>query len=321
MSEEESDRTCMSRRQFLQTASAVALSVGLNPFSTIARAAESASVPKMKTRSIPGTSEQLPVVGLGTWQQFDVSPDPQLLKPLKNVLGTLFQQGGTVIDTSPMYGNAESNLGRLLKGMGARDRAFLATKVWTRGKQSGIDQMNRSMEKLNVDTIDLIQVHNLLDWQTHLETLRDWKSRGKIRYYGITHYTGSAFDELESIMSNEPLDFVQLPYSIEFRRAEDRLLPLARERGIAVLVNRPFQAGGLFRDVRGQNLPEWAGEFDCNSWAQFFLKYILSHPAVTCGIPGTSNPDHMLDNAKAGMGALPNKNQRKRMIQFWKSKP
>jgi diketogulonate reductase-like aldo/keto reductase len=273
----------------------------------------------MRTRPIPSSGEQLPIVGLGTWQQFDVGNDPAYRTPLKKVLSNLFRTGGSVIDSSPMYGRAERVVGSLLESMQERESAFLATKVWTRGKQSGIDQMNRSMEKLNASTIDLMQVHNLVDWQTHLDTLTAWKEEDRVRYVGVTHYTQSAFDNLETVMKQRDIDFVQLPYSIGFRAAEKRLLPLAEDRGIAVLINRPFQAGGLFRTIRGESLPEWVNQIDCESWAQYFLKFILGHPAVTCVIPGTSNPEHMLDNARAGVGKLPDSDQRERMHDYWTS--
>lgn len=311
----------LSRRDFLKTAATSAVALGISPWKLLAQAenGDEPSFPEMNTRTIPSSGEDLPVVGLGTWQQFDVDTQPHLLRPLKKVLNRLFRSGGSVIDTSPMYGNAQAVLGQLLNESGGRDQAFLATKVWTRGKQNGINQMEASMNKLGVSTIDLMQVHNLVDWQTHLETLKEWKEDGRIRYHGVTHYTGSAFDNLASIMQNEPIDFVQLPYSIGFRRAEERLLPIAREREIAVLVNRPFQAGSLFRRAQGRSLPDWATDLGINTWAQYFLKFILGHPAVTTVIPGTSDPDHMLDNARAGTDPMPTPDQRQRMADFWQN--
>ncbi len=272
----------------------------------------------MRTRRIPGTEEELPIVGLGTWQQFDVSPRPDTVRPLRKVLEHLFRIGGSVIDSSPMYGRAESIVGRLLENMGAREKAFLATKVWTRGRSEGVQQMKRSMDKMNVKRIDLMQVHNLVDWQTHLPVLRSWKEEGRIRYFGVTHYTVGSFDRLAAVMEQEQLDFVQLPLSIGVRGAADRLLPIARKQEIGVVVNRPFEGGSLFSDVRGRPLPDWAEEIGCSSWAQYFLKYILGHRAVTCVIPGTSDPEHMLDNAGAGIGPLPDETQRKRMLDYWK---
>lgn len=317
---ESPDGPMLSRRNFLKSALTAGLSAGLASVTPFGRELLAASSQTMRTRPIPSSGEQLPIVGVGTWQQFDVSPDPSYLDPLKNVLRNLFKTGGSVIDSSPMYGRAESVVGTLLESMGERNEAFLATKVWTRGREDGINQMKSSMSKLNADVVDLIQVHNLVDWQTHLDTLNQWKSEGRIRYTGVTHYTQSAFDELETVMTDRDIDFVQLPYSIGFRTAEDRLLPLAEEQGIAVLVNRPFEAGGLFRGVRNRELPDWAGEVDCSSWAQYFLKFILGHPAVTCVIPGTSNPQHMLDNARAGVGTIPSDKQRERMHRYWKAR-
>ncbi len=229
------------------------------------------------------------------------------------MLEVLFAGGGKVIDSSPMYGRAEGVVGDLLEEMGAHARAFLATKVWTTGREAGREQMDRSFRLLRADRIDLMQIHNLVDWETHLKTLRAWKEAGRFRYIGITHYTTGAFDEVMSVMRSEPLDFVQIPYSIAVRAAEQELLPLAREKGIAVIANRPFEGGGLFGRVRGRPLPSWAAEFDCDSWAQFFLKFILSHPAVTCVIPGTSDPEHMRDNLGAGRGRLPDTPTREKM--------
>lgn len=308
----------MSRRTFLKSAAAVGLTLGLSPWTSFLESVGAAGK-TMRTREIPASGEPLPVVGVGTWQQFDVASEPAYLKPLRKVLRTLFRKGGSVIDTSPMYGRAESVVGRLLSSINKNREAFLATKVWTRGRRSGIQQMKSSMEKLNTDVLDLMQVHNLVDWKTHLDTLNQWKKEGRIRYTGVTHYTESAFNELETVMKNRDVDFVQLPYSIGFRAAENRLLPLARDRGIAVLVNRPFEAGSLFRSVRGKSLPDWAADLGCETWAQYFLKFILGHPAVTCVIPGTSNPEHMLDNARAGIGPLPDSKQRERMHDHWSS--
>jgi diketogulonate reductase-like aldo/keto reductase len=221
--------------------------------------------------------------------------------------------GGRVIDSSPMYGAAETVVGDLAAELGVADRLFLATKVWTTGREAGVAQMEQSFRRLRARRLDLLQIHNLRDWRTHLQTLRDWKQSGRVRHLGVTHYTASAYDELERVLRGEPLDFVQVNYSLGEREAEARILPLARDRGIAVLVNRPFSAGGLFTHVRGQPLPAWAADFDCASWAQFFLKWILAHPAVTCVIPATSRPEHLVDNMKAGVGALPDAATRDRM--------
>ena len=259
----------------------------------------------MQARKIPSTGESLPVVGCGTWRTFDVGAAPAERAPLAEVLRVLFDAGGSVIDSSPMYGKAEGVVGDLLAAAGTRDKAFLATKVWTSGREAGIAQMEQSFQRLRTPRIDLLQVHNLVDWRTHLATLRDWKAQGRIRYIGITHYTASAYAEVEAVLRAEPLDFLQINYSIDARQAEERLLPLAAERGTAVIVNMPFGGGGLLRRLRTQPLPGWAGEIGCGSWAQLLLKFVLSHPAVTCTIPGTTWPEHMADNAAAAAGGFP----------------
>jgi len=268
----------------------------------------------MHTRPIPSTGTPLPVIGCGTWRAFDVGTSEPERAPLRQVLRALFAAGGCVIDSSPMYGRAEGVVGDLLDAGPHRDAAFLATKVWTTGKSAGIAQMRRSLRQLHSERIALMQVHNLLDWRTQLATLRAWKSEGRIAYLGVTHYTASAHAELEQVMRAEPLDFVQLNYAVDDRAAEARLLPLAAERGIAVLVNRPFGGGGLLRALAGRPLPAWAADVDCDSWAQILLKYVLGHPAVTCVIPGTGRPEHMRENAHAGSGNLPDAALRARMV-------
>ena len=222
--------------------------------------------------------------------------------------------GGSVIDTSPMYGSAEAVVGDLLSAAGTRDKAFIATKVWTTGRDSGLAQMRASLRLLKTDRIDLMQIHNLVDWRAHLPSLRAWKAEGRIRYLGITHYTQSAHDELESVMRSEKWDFVQINYALDDRAVERRLLPLAAERGIAVIVNQPFGGGGLLRKLSGRKLPDWAGEIGATSWAQILLKFVLANPAVTCVIPGTSKPEHMTDNLRAGFGVYPDAALLKRMI-------
>ncbi len=274
------------------------------------------AAPALLQRPIPSTGETIPAVGLGTWRTFDVGASPAEREPLREVLRRFVALGGRVIDSSPMYGAAEAVVGDLAADLGIHDSLFLATKVWTTGREAGVAQMERSLQRLRTRRLDLMQVHNLVDWQTHLRTLRGWKQAGRLRYLGVTHYTASAYGELERVMRSEPLDFVQLNYSLDEREAERRLLPLARDRGIAVLVNRPFAVGGLFGRVRGQPLPPWAADFDCESWAQFFLKWILGHPAVTCVIPATSRPEHLTDNMRAGQGALPDAATRERMAAF-----
>ncbi|HKV54225.1 MAG TPA: aldo/keto reductase [Candidatus Binataceae bacterium] len=275
--------------------------------------------PQMITRAIPATGELLPVIGLGTWQAFDVASVPASLKPLGEVLRRFFAGGGRLIDSSPMYGQAEGVVGELLDAPHTRASAFIATKVWTSGREAGIAQMRRSFELFRTRVIDLMQIHNLLDWQTHLPTLRKMKDAGQIRYIGVTHYTDSALPALAEIIGREPLDFVQLAYSIDDREAERRVLSLAADHKVAVIANRPFGGGGMFTRVRGKSLPGWASDFGCASWADFFLKYIVSNPAVTCAIPATANPVHLSDNLEAGYGRLPDERERRRMAQLWDS--
>ena len=270
----------------------------------------------MRQRVIPSSGESLPVIGLGTSRVFDVGRSEGELEPLAEVLRILSREGGSVVDTSPMYGRAEGVTGELATRTGLSGRLFLATKVWTEGRDKGIAQMEESFRLLGTERVDLMQVHNLIDWETHLETLTAWKAEGRIRYLGITHYRTDAFAALERIMESAPWDFVQLNYSMLTPDAEQRLLPLARDRGIAVLVNRPFERGGTFRQVRDLELPGWAREHDIESWGQYFLKWVVSHPAVTCAIPGTSKPKHMLDNAGAGHGELPDDEIRRRMRAY-----
>jgi diketogulonate reductase-like aldo/keto reductase len=278
------------------------------------------AAPAMITRPIPSSGEAMPVIGLGTSQVFDVGADERERQPLRAVLRAFVDAGGRIIDTSPMYGRAEAVTGDLVAAAGVRSRVFLATKVWTSGREAGIAQMRRSAELLQSPVIDLIQIHNLQDWRTHLATLRTMKAEGKIRYIGITHYTTGSLTELARILSSEPgIDFVQCAYSLGTRAAETALLPVAASRGVAVIVNRPFEDGGMFARVRGRALPEWAGEFDCTSWAQLFLKYIIAEPAVTCAIPATADPAHMEDDLKAGFGRLPDARQKDRIRQLWDS--
>jgi diketogulonate reductase-like aldo/keto reductase len=270
----------------------------------------------MLTRAIPSSGEKLPVIGLGTWQAFDVDLTGDSRKQLEEVLSLFVKLGGRVIDSSPMYGRAEEVIGDLTATLGIQDKLFLATKVWTHGKESGGKSMERSMALLRTKQIDLMQVHNLVDARTHLATLREWKEQGRIRYLGITHHEAGAFGEMEKLMRSEKLDFVQINYSLIEPEAEQSLLPLAQERGIAVLANRPFGAGDLFGKVRSKSLPDWAAEFDCRSWAQFFLKWIVAHSAITCAIPATSKRRHLEDNVQGGTGRLPDPKTRGRMVEF-----
>ena len=270
----------------------------------------------LQRRILSSADETLPVVGLGTWIQFDVGDADAERQPLREVLQRMAERGGTLIDSSPMYGKAEEVVGDLTAETGLADRFFYATKVWTSGEQEGIRQMEASLRKMRRPKMDLMQIHNLLDWQTHLKTLRRWKEEGKIRYIGITHYKSSAHEQLEQIVRSEIIDFVQLNYSLRVRDAENSLLRSAQDRGVSVIVNEPFEKGSLFSAVRDKTLPEWAAEYDIQSWAQFFLKFILSNPAVTCVIPGTSNPAHVADNMGAGYGKLPDEAGRKKMVEW-----
>jgi aryl-alcohol dehydrogenase-like predicted oxidoreductase len=254
----------------------------------------------MRTRKIPRTGEEVPVVGLGTWQTFDVGTATSEREPLAEVLQRFFAAGGRVIDSSPMYGRAESVVGDLVAA--AKHPAFLATKVWTDGRDAGKAQMEESLRRLRTERLDLMQIHNLRDWKAHLPVMRAWRDAGKIRYLGITHYALGSLDELARILQAEPLDFVQLPYSVNVRDAEARLLPTAADTGTAVLVMRPFEEGALFSRVKGRALPAWAAERGFESWAQLFLEFILAHRAVTCVIPATSKPQHLDQNMRAGCG-------------------
>ncbi|WP_233582916.1 aldo/keto reductase, partial [Corallococcus sp. CA053C] len=272
--------------------------------------------PRMLTRPIPKSGEALPVIGLGTWQTFDVGGAPGERAPLAQVLQKFFAAGGRLIDSSPMYGRSEAVVGDLLKQTGQEQTPFLATKVWTRGKAEGSAQIQASLQRMGHGRMDLMQVHNLLDVDTHLHVLRELKAAKKLRYLGVTHYARSAFDDLERHIKTSALDFVQLPYSLAMRDAEARLLPAAKEHGVAVLVMEPFDKGNLFRKMKGRALPAWAADFDCTSWAQFFLKFILGHPAVNCPLPATSDPAHLEDNVKAGLGRLPDEKLRAKMVKL-----
>jgi aryl-alcohol dehydrogenase-like predicted oxidoreductase len=293
-------------------ASAAALLLPISASRTYA-ASESSN---MLTRAIPSSGEKLPVIGLGTWRVFDVGSSEAERAPLEEVLNAFVKRGARVIDSSPMYGRAEQVIGDLKSKLGLREKPFFATKVWTRGKQAGIESMERSLARFQTKRIDLMQVHNLVDVSTQLATMREWKAQGRIRYIGVTHYEAGAFPSVEKILRGERLDFLQINYSITEREAEQRILPLAQERGVAVIVNRPFGGGDLFGRVRSSQLPDWAAEFDCKSWAQFFLKWIVAHPAVTCAIPATGNANHLEDNIQGGIGRVPDAKARQRMVDF-----
>lgn len=269
-------------------------------------------------KPIPRSGELLPAVGLGTWQTFDVGAAKTARAPLRSVLQEFVGAGGSVIDSSPMYGSSETVTGDLAQELGLDKKLFLATKVWTSGRDAGVRQMEESYRRLRTRRMDLLQVHNLVDYRTHLATLRQWKEQGRVRYIGVTHYTASAYDALAEVIAQEDLDFVQLNYSLAEREAEKRLLPLAMDKRLAVLVNRPFAEGKLFRSVRGKALPPWSKEIGCATWAQFFLKFIISHAAVTCAIPATSKVEHLRDNMAAIIGVLPEQQMRQRMAQYFR---
>lgn len=305
-----------TRRSTLKMLSTAGFGTLLLPLSTVTGTMQPMTAATMRKRIIPSSNEMLPVVGLGTWQQFDVGTTEQERQPLREVLSIMRAMGGTVIDSSPMYGRSEEVIGDLTKELPKRDEFFYATKVWTTGEKEGIDQMNESLRKMRRSTLDLMQIHNIVDWQTHLKTLKRWKEEGKIRYIGITHYIASAHDELERIIKRKEVDFLQCNYSIRVRNAEKSLLPAASDYGVAVIINEPFEKGSLFGAVKGKTLPSWATEYGINSWGEFFLKFILSHPSVTCVIPGTSNPKHAADNMRAGFGRVPDKEGIQRMVDF-----
>jgi len=265
-------------------------------------------------RAIPSTKEMLPAVGMGTWKTFDIgADDSNRLSSMKEVFNTFAELGGKLIDSSPMYGRSEKVAGDFISEAKIREKLFIATKVWTRGKAEGIQQMEESMKKLNAPVIDLMQVHNLVDVKTQLDTLKSWKKEGRIRYLGVTHYHAGSHDAVAEIISSEPLDFIQINYSVAEREAENRLLPLAKDKGVAVIVNRPFWAGGVFPRVNGKPVPDWAKEIECETWAQILLKFVISHPAVTTAIPATSKVKHLRENLAACYGPLPDEALRKRI--------
>jgi diketogulonate reductase-like aldo/keto reductase len=307
----------IKRRQILQ------LSAGLLacPTLRLGAAVEAAATGKLPLiqRAIPSSGELLPVMGMGTSRTFDMSGDAESLSVLTDVMQLFFDGGGKVIDSSPMYGDAETRVGDVLRAMQNRPPLFAATKVWTSGQERGIAQMEESARRMDVKTFDLIAVHNLKDWKTQLATLKRWKEEGKVRYIGITTSHGRNHADLMAVMRGEPLDFVQFSYNIEDREAENELLPLAQERGIATMINRPYQRGALFGKSHDHPLPALAAELDCSSWAQFFLKYILGHPAVTCIIPATAVPSHMEDNMLANFGRVPDHAQREEMLRIFEA--
>jgi diketogulonate reductase-like aldo/keto reductase len=302
------NKTTLSRRQFIHLGSYLTAGM-LLPINT------SASDQQIY-KTIPKSGEQLPVIGMGTSRTFETRNDPALLAQLQQVMQIFFDLGGGMIDSSPMYGSAQHVIGTLLPNIRGDKNLFAATKVWIDGQQAGIEQMEASRQQWGIKQFDLMQIHNLVDWQSHLITLNQMKADGMIRYTGITTSHGRSHNQLERILKQHNFDFLQLTYNIGDREVESNLLPLAQERGIAVIINRPYQRGSLFRHVKGKALPEWAKEFDCNSWGQYFLKFAVSHPSVTCAIPATTKANHMTDNMQAGKGRLPNQKQREMMIKY-----
>ena len=271
----------------------------------------------MLKRVIPSSGEEMPVIGLGTSRVFDIEPSKDELNVREKILDIFYENGGRLIDTSPMYGMSEEIIGITAKKYIEKNRFFLATKVWTEGRDNGMRQIEESFQKMRTDKISLIQVHNLLDWKTQIKTLRSLKDEGRIDYIGITHYKSNAFDEMIKIMKAEKVDFAQFNYSMGEREAEQKILPFCKDNGIATLINRPFMRGRLFREAQEKKLPSWVTDYDIDSWGQFFLKYIISHDAVTNIIPATSKPKNMLDNARAGMGRMLDEKAKKRMFEVF----
>lgn len=304
----------ISRRQVLQLSAAM---LAL-PVSELF-ADDSQSKLSLIQRKIPSSGELLSVVGMGTSRTFNTDSDPESLAKLTAVIQAFFAAKGMVIDSSPMYGNAEARVGDVLRSMTNPPKVFAATKVWTSGREQGVAAMQESARRMNVKHFDLISVHNLMDWRTQLDTLKNWKKEGKVRYIGITTSHGRFHDEFVQVMKNEPIDFVQFSYNIDNLDAEREILPLARDKGIATMINRPYQRGSLFKRSKGKALPAMAKEIDCTSWGQFYLKFILGHPDITCAIPATSKAKHMVDNMQANFGRLPDPAQRKEMLNYFNS--
>ena len=300
-----------TRRRFLIATGAAGLTA------TLPRLAHAA--PQPRTKAVPATNLRIPVIGMGSWLTFDIGDDAAAQAQRNEVLKTFFAMGGGLIDSSPMYGTSEDVIGRGLAALGQPPGLISATKVWTPGQDHGIRQMEASRRKWGIDRFDVLQIHNLLGWKGHLETLKAWRAEGRVRQIGITTSHGRRHGDLAEIMDREPIDFVQLTYNIADREAEDHLLPLARERGIAVIVNRPFQRGALIDHFQGRPLPPFAADMGAKNWAQVLLKFIVSHPAVTCAIPATTRVDHMKENMGAAFGAMPDEDMRRKLIEYVES--
>lgn len=305
------------RRRFLATCGAISAIASVGP--ALAAVSPATTRGPHLVKRIPGTREDIPVIGMGSWGTFDIGNNEQLQADRTKVLQKFFEKGGGLIDSSPMYGSSEANIGRSLAHTGT-EGLFSATKVWIRGQEEGVAQMKASEQLWGLPRFDLMQIHNFLDWEKHLETLRAWKEAGQVRYIGITTSHGRRADDMAQVIANEPdIDFVQFTYNIADREAEQRLLPLAAEHGKAVIINRAFRRKQLINTVSGTPLPEWAADIDCDNWPQFLLKFVVSHPAVTCVIPATSRVDHMTENMGACYGHLPDSKQRQKMIDYFET--
>jgi diketogulonate reductase-like aldo/keto reductase len=305
----------LPRRSFLKSISGLAFTpfMYLTPFNSVFAAAELGIL----TKVIPATKESIPVIGMGSWLTFSVGGDEEDRARCVKILQAFFDRGGCMVDSSPMYGSSQEVIGHCLAEIKEHPGLFSATKVWILGKTFGINQMASAEEHWGVKQFNLMQIHNMLSWRTHLETLKEWKAQGRIRYIGITTSHGRRHEKMEKALLEEEFDFVQFTYNMVDREVEQRLLPIAKERGMAVIINRPFQRGGLFETVEGKALPDWAKEIDCDNWAQFFLKFVVSHPAVTCAIPATSQVAHMHENMGAAYGKLPDEDMRARMLKYF----
>jgi diketogulonate reductase-like aldo/keto reductase len=309
----------LTRKQFLVGASSLTAAAALGGGLGIVGGARPARAATLVERAIPSSGEKIPIVGLGTARVYDIEAGDPKLPELKATVETFVREGGKVIDCSPTYGNAEAVVGRLINELGARNKVFYATKISTNGEKEGMEQVNTSLKQWNTDRFDLLQVHNMRDFGTQIRTIRRLKDEGKVRYVGVTTSSQRSYDRFVALLKSEKLDFVQVNYSLMQPESSDRVLPAARDAGLAVLINRPFALAGTFRKVKGKKVPEWATEFGAKTWAQFFLKFVVSHPAVTCAIPGTDKPEYMTDNLGAAVGPIPDEKTRARMLAFWKT--
>jgi diketogulonate reductase-like aldo/keto reductase len=308
----------LTRKEFLAGAAALTTAAAGGALGVLgpARPARAATLVE---RAIPSSGEKIPIIGLGTARVYDVEAGDPKLPELKATVETFVREGGKVIDCSPTYGNAEAVVGRFINELGARNKVFYATKISTNGEKEGMEQVNTSLKQWNTDRFDLLQVHNMRDFGTQIRTIRRLKDEGKVRYVGVTTSSQRSYDRFVALLKSEKLDFVQVNYSLMQPESGDRVLPAAKDAGLAVLINRPFALAGTFRKVKGRKLPEWAAEFGARTWAQFFLKFVVSHPAVTCAIPGTDKPEYMTDNLGAAVGPMPDEKARARMLAFWKT--